>query len=163
LIRAHSHPYLHLDYNAVREAGLSSSEVERFIAAEVIKLPGIAHAISRSDLVEGNYVDSPPQRQIRRSFHFERSVSVHLVPDQYWFVHSTGEAATLVLSGLAAIHRSPWPYDTHVPIFFVGHNVKAQKIERRVAPTDIAPTISNYLGIKYPSGNIGNPVSEVTQ
>ncbi len=35
-------------------------------------------------------------------------------------------------------------------------------IERRVSPTDIAPTISNYLGIKHPSGAIGNPLKEVT-
>ena len=163
LIRAHSHPYLHLDYNVIREAGLNPSEVERFVAAEVVKLPGIAYAMSRSELVDGQYVDAPLQRQIRRSFHFDRSGSVHLVPDQYWFMHSTDEAANMGLSGLTAIHGSPWPYDTYVPIFFAGHKVKAQRVERRVAPTDIAPTISNYLGIKYPSGNIGNPLEEVFQ
>ena len=163
LIRAHSHPYLHLDYKAIREAGLSPSEVERFVAAEVVKLPGIAYAMSRSELLDGQYVDTPIQRQIRRSFHLERSGSVHLVPKQYWFMHSTGEAAKMGLPGLAAIHGSPWSYDTYVPIFFAGHNVKAQTVDRRVAPTDIAPTISNYLGIKYPSGNIGNPLIEVTK
>lgn len=163
LIRAHSHPYLHLDYSVIREAGLNPSEVERFVAAEAVKLPGISYAISRSELVDGQYVDAPIQRQIRRSFHFDRSGSVHLVPDQYWFMHSTAEAANMGLPGLAAIHGSPWPYDTYVPIFFAGHKVNAQKIDRRVAPTDIAPTISNYLGIKYPSGNIGNPLIEVTQ
>ena len=52
-------------------------------------------------------------------------------------------------------------YDTYVPIFFAGHTVPAQKIERRVSPTDIAPTLSSYLGIKYPSGNIGDPLNEV--
>ena len=66
------------------------------------------------------------------------------------------------LSGLAAIHGSPWTYDTYVPIFFAGHLVPAQKIERRVSPTDIAPTLSNYLGIKYPSGSIGDPLREIT-
>jgi len=66
------------------------------------------------------------------------------------------------LAGLAAIHGSPWAYDTYVPIFFAGHNVRAQKVDRRVSPTDIAPTLSNYLGIKYPSGNIGDPLNEVT-
>jgi predicted AlkP superfamily pyrophosphatase or phosphodiesterase len=118
--------------------------------------------MSRSELIDGQYVDAPMQRRIRRSFHLDRSGSVHLVPDQYWFLHSTDEAAKMGLAGLAAIHGSPWAYDTYVPIIFVGHNVKAQKIDRLVSPTDIAPTISNYLGIKYPSGNIGNPLGEVT-
>jgi len=60
-----------------------------------------------------------------------------------------------------AIHGSPWRYDTFVPIFFAGHRVSAQTVARRVAPTDIAPTIAAYLGIKYPSGSIGNPLVEV--
>jgi len=104
---------------------------------------------------------APIQRQIRRNFHFDRSGSVHLVQEQYWFLHSTDEAAKMGLAGLAAIHGSPWAYDTYVPIFFAGHTVPAQKIERRVSPTDIAPTLSSYLGIKYPSGNIGDPLIEV--
>ena len=161
LILAHSHPYLHLDYKVIREASLNPSEVERFVAAEAIKLPGIAYAMSRSELVDGQYADAPIQRQIRRNFHFDRSGSVHLVQEQYWFLHSTDEAAKMGLPGLAAIHGSPWAYDTYVPIFFAGHSVPAQKIERRVSPTDIAPTLSSYLGIKYPSGNIGNPLKEV--
>ena len=163
LILAHSHPYLHLNYIAIREAGLEPSVVERFVAAEAIKLPGIAYAMSRSELVDGQYADAPIQRQIRRNFHFDRSGSVHLVQEQYWFLHSTDEAAKMGLAGLAAIHGSPWVYDTYVPIFFAGHTVPAQKIDRRVSPTDIAPTISDYLGIKYPSGNSGNPLSEVTR
>jgi len=161
LILAHSHPYLHLNYKVIREAGLNPSEVERFVAAEAIKLPGIAYAMSRSELIDGQYADAPIQRQIRRNFHFDRSGSVHLVQDQYWFLHSTDEAAKMGLPGLAAIHGSPWAYDTYVPIFFAGHGVSAQKIERRVSPTDIAPTLSTYLGIKFPSASIGEPLSEV--
>ena len=161
LILAHSHPYLHLNYKVIREAGLNPSEVERFVAAQAIKLPGIAYAMSRSELIDGQYADAPIQRQIRRNFHFARSGSVHLVQDQYWFLHSTDEAAKMGLPGLAAIHGSPWAYDTYVPIFFAGHGVPAQKIERRVSPTDIAPTLSTYLGIKFPSASIGEPLSEV--
>ena len=65
------------------------------------------------------------------------------------------------LAGLAAIHGSPWAYDTYVPIFFAGNGIAAQTIHRRVSPTDIAPTIANYLGIKMPSGSIGQPLKEV--
>ncbi len=143
-ILSHSHPYLYLNYEAIKEAGLDPSVVERFIAAEAIKLPGIAYAMSRSELIDGRYADSPVQKQIRRNFHADRSGAIHLIPEQYWFLHSTDEAAKMGLSGLAAIHGSPWAYDTYVPIFFAGHGVEAQTIHRRVSPTDIAPTIANY-------------------
>jgi len=160
-ILGHNHPYLYLDDAAIAHAHADRGEVERFIAAEAMKIPGIAYAMTRSELVEGRYADAPLQRQIRRNFHPARSGAVHLVPEQYWFQHSTETAKKLGLPGLAAIHGSPWAYDTYVPIFFAGNGVRAQTIDRRVAPSDVAPTIAAYLEIKMPSGAIGNPLEEV--
>ena len=160
-ILSHSHPYLYLDYDAIRDAKQDPAQVERFVAAEATKIPGIRYAMSRSELIDGRYADAPIQRMIRRNFHPDRSGAVHLVQDQYWFLHSTDEAAKMGLSGLAAIHGSPWSYDTYVPIFFAGHTVPAQRITRRVETTDLAPTIAAYLEIKPPSGSIGDPLEEV--
>jgi len=67
------------------------------------------------------------------------------------------------LPALAAIHGSPWAYDTYVPIFFAGGKLEPQTISRRVSPVDIAPTIATYLGIKYPSGSVGTPLPEVLE
>ena len=65
------------------------------------------------------------------------------------------------LPAIAAIHGSPWAYDTYVPIFFAGTGLVPRIVSRRVSPTDIAPTIAAYLGIKYPSGSVGTPLAEV--
>jgi predicted AlkP superfamily pyrophosphatase or phosphodiesterase len=161
LIQIHSHPYLYLNLNAIAEAKLDIVEVENFIALEAMKIPGIIYAQTRNQLMSGNISNSPLQVQIRRNFHPVRSGNIHLVQDQYWFLHSTDEAQKMGLEGIAAIHGSPWTYDTYVPIFFAGNGIPAQIISRRVSPTDIAPTISNYLNIKFPSGSIGNPLQEV--
>ena len=65
------------------------------------------------------------------------------------------------IGSIAAIHGSPWVYDTYVPIFFAGNGVPAQKIARRVAPTDIAATLAAYIGFKAPSGSVGSVLTEV--
>ena len=65
------------------------------------------------------------------------------------------------LEGIAAIHGSPWAYDTFVPIFFAGHRVPRGKVHRSVGPHDIAATIAAYLDIKPPSGSVGTPLVEV--
>lgn len=161
LIATHSHPYLYLNRAAIAEAGLDIDEVERFIADEVMKIPGIAYAQTRSDLLAGRISNAPLQVQIRRNFHPVRSGNIHMIQEQYWFLHSTDEAQKMGLDGIAAIHGSPWVYDTYVPIFFAGNGIPAQTITRRVSPTDIAPTIAKYLNIKFPSGSIGNPLEEV--
>lgn len=161
LIATHSHPYLYLNKEAIEEAKLNIEDVENFIASEVIKIPGIAYAQTRGDLLAGKTSNSPLQIQIRRNFHPTRSGNIHLIQEQYWFLHSTEEAQKMGLDGIAAIHGSPWAYDTYVPIFFAGNGIPNQTINRRVSPVDIAPTIANYLNIKFPSGSIGNPLKEV--
>ncbi len=161
LIATHSHPYLYLDLEVIRAAGLEVEEVERFLAAELIKIPGIAYALTRSDLLEGRIADAPIQNQIRRNFHPGRSGNIHLVPEQYWFLHSTEEAEQMGLEGIAAIHGSPWVYDTYVPIFFAGKGIPRSTVHRRVGPQDIAATIAATLGIKPPSGSVGTPLLEV--
>jgi predicted AlkP superfamily pyrophosphatase or phosphodiesterase len=161
LISGHSHPYLYLNLDAITSAGLDVADVERFVADELMKIPGIAYAQTRGDLLAGRITESPVQNQIRRSFHPTRSGNIHMVPEQYWFLHSTEEAEKMGIGSIAAIHGSPWAYDTFVPIFFAGNGVQAQVISRRVAPTDIAATLAAYLGIKPPSGSVGSVLTEV--
>lgn len=161
LISGHSHPYLYLNLEAISSAGLDPGDVERFVAEKLIEIPGIAYAMTRGDLLAGRITESPVQNQIRRSFHPTRSGNIHMVPEQYWFLHSTEEAEKMGIGSIAAIHGSPWAYDTYVPIFFAGSGVPAQIIGRRVAPTDIAATLAAYLGIKPPSGSVGTVLTEV--
>jgi predicted AlkP superfamily pyrophosphatase or phosphodiesterase len=161
LIADHSHPYLYLDEAAIREAGLDPAEVERFIAHEATRLPGILYALSRSEMAEGRISNDPLQQKILRNFSPGRSGHVHLVQNHFWFLHSTDEAQKMGIPALAAIHGSPWAYDTYVPILFAGHGLTPLTVSRPVSTTDIAPTLAAYLGIKYPSGTVGVPLSEV--
>jgi hypothetical protein len=72
-----------------------------------------------------------------------------------------GEDEKMGIEKIAAIHGSPWKYDTYVPVFFAGNRVQAQTISRPVGPHDIAATIAVYLEIKPPSGSVGVPLVEV--
>ena len=161
LIAVHSRPYIYLNLNAIHEVALEVEKVERFVAAELMKLPGISYALTRSDLLEGRVAGAPFQHMIRRSFHPTRSGNIHVVQDQYWFFHSTEEAEKMGIGAMAAIHGSPWTYDTFVPIMFAGPGIKKQAVYHLVGPHDIAPTLASYLGIKPPSGSIGMPLTEV--
>jgi len=163
LIAAHHHPYLYLNLKTIAEAALDVEEVESFIAAEVMKIPGIAYAQTRSNLLRGQMSNSPLQAQIQRNFHPVRSGNIHMIQEPYWFLHSTDEAQKMGLEGIAAIHGSPWAYDTHVPVFFVGTDIPARTVTRRISPNDIAPTISTLLKVKFPSGSVGNPLPEVAE
>ncbi len=161
LVSVHSHPYLYLNLDAIQQTKLDVAEVERFVASEMMKVEGIIYAMTRSDLLAGRITESPIQNQIRRSFHPVRSGNIHMVAEHYWFLHSTEEAEKMGIDNIAAIHGSPWKYDTYVPIFFAGNGVPAKTINRLVNPCDIVATIAAYLEIKPPSGSVGTPLVEV--
>ena len=58
-------------------------------------------------------------------------------------------------------HGSPWTYDTHVPILFYGSGVRQGTSVRYHPITDVAPTVSILLNIKFPSGSTGQPIEEM--
>jgi len=154
LILNFSNPYLYLDTAEIAARGLDRGQVERAVAEELERLPGIAHAIASSDLRAGAVPRGKIQDAVLANFHPDRSGDVYIVFEPHWFIAD--------FDGLhvASAHGSPWTYDTHVPIIFAGPGIAPGRIARRVETVDVAPTIAAYLGTKPPSGALGRPLVE---
>ena len=58
-------------------------------------------------------------------------------------------------------HGSMYPYDSHIPLLWMGWGVKQGFLNREVYMTDIAATLAAMLKIQMPSGNVGKVISEV--
>ncbi|MFQ5619394.1 MAG: alkaline phosphatase family protein [Rhodospirillales bacterium] len=147
-------PSLYLELATIAKLNLDLAEVEGALREEILKVPGIALAVTRTDLLSGSVPDNPIMDKVQQAFHPTRSGNVLIVQKPGWYLYPK---VTL----FAAMHGSPYSYDTYVPIMFAGPGIKAQVVNRLVAPTDIAPTIANYLGIKPPSGSVGLVLPEV--
>ena len=87
--------------------------------------------------------------------HPQRSGDIYIAQAPYWFMFEKG--------AVAAMHGSPWAYDTHVPIIFMVPGVAGQRVDRRVHPVDVAPTLSALLGLSAPASSEGRVLLEVTQ
>lgn len=59
-------------------------------------------------------------------------------------------------------HGSWNPYDTHIPLLFMGWKIPHGETNQTVHMTDIAPTLAALLHIQMPSGCIGNPITPLT-
>ncbi|HEY5822978.1 MAG TPA: alkaline phosphatase family protein, partial [Cyclobacteriaceae bacterium] len=60
-------------------------------------------------------------------------------------------------------HGSPYSYDTNVPILFYGWGIKKGSSVEYHPITDIAPTLSVLLRIKFTSGCTGQPIKEILE
>jgi bisphosphoglycerate-independent phosphoglycerate mutase (AlkP superfamily) len=58
-------------------------------------------------------------------------------------------------------HGSPYSYDTNVPVIFYGSGIKKGSSVKYHPITDIAPTVSILLNIKFPNGCTGQPIEEL--
>ncbi|MFC2164691.1 alkaline phosphatase family protein [Acidobacteriota bacterium] len=159
VIKFYEHPYVYLNEEEIKKTEFSVAEIEHAVAEEILKIPGIIGAVTRTDLLNGTMAPTHLNRMIQNNFHPKRSGNIHVIADQFWFFAYIMDDVIEI----AAIHASPWSYDTYVPLFFAGHGVPAQRIWRRVTPYDIAATIAAYLEIKPPSGSVGKPLEEVLQ
>ena len=154
IVVAFWNPSLYLNLETVRSLGLNVSKVEEALAEEILKVPGFALAVTRTNLLTGKVTGTQILDRVQRAFHPTRSGNVLVVQEQGWYLYPKVDL-------FAAMHGSPYSYDTFVPIMFAGPGVKSSIVNRLVGPEDIAATVTNYLGIKPPSGSIGNVLPEV--
>lgn len=155
LIASFSNPYVYIDRELLAATQLDPVRVSRRVAEELQKLPGIEVAISSEDLRLGAVADTPLMRAVLANFHPDRSGDIYIVFKPHWFI---GDLDGLHVAGA---HGSPWTYDTHVPVIFMGKDIAATRIYRRIETVDVAPTIAAILAIKPPSGARGLILPEV--
>jgi predicted AlkP superfamily pyrophosphatase or phosphodiesterase len=125
------------------------------VAREAILAKPELHAVrvyDREQLSNGIAGDS-----IARSFVYgffpRESPDLSIVFEPYALIDSTN----------GTTHFSPYGYDRHVPVIFMGPGVKTGRYNGEIQPNDIAPTLATMLDIETPSGSSGRVLTEMMQ
>ncbi len=140
---------VYLNLQTIETKKVSYTRVEDVAADALREQPGIYTVFTRSQLLDGRMLDNDIARRVARSFHPKVSGDVIVVPDPYWVPgRITGTT-----------HGSPYAYDTSVPVLLAGAGIKPGRYTQRVSTLDIAPTLSDLLGILQPSGCEGHVLS----
>lgn len=151
IARTFFRPSLYLDHDFIDDAGLDVDRVARELAEAMGAADSIGAAAATGELLSRQH--SGVARQMQLNSHPQRSGEIYLVQAPYWFMFAKG--------AVAAMHGSPWNYDTYVPVIFAGAGIKADRIFRPVHPVDIAPTLSAALAIPAPAAAQGQVLEEV--
>ena len=147
---------LFLDHALVRAKGLQLANVQHMAAEVMREQPGMLDAITARDLERGNYLDGP-RTLLARGHHPERGADVYLLTRPSYLPAYSSE----VQRGVD--HGSAWTYDTHVPLLFFGKGVLPGQVNRRVAATDIVPTLCLITGVALPDASSGVAIPEVVR
>lgn len=132
---------LKLDMNKIKAATLSY----------LGHLDGIQYVVDQDRIAEAS-VPYPLKEMIINGYNRLRSGSILLVPMPGWLPDESLKGTT----------HGVWnPYDTHIPLIFMGWKIPHGATHREVYITDIAPTLAALLHIQMPNGCIGKPIEEV--
>jgi predicted AlkP superfamily pyrophosphatase or phosphodiesterase len=134
-----------------RSAGVDMLIVTELIAKYFMATEGVADVFSEHLIRQTPYNTTGVRGMVARGFHPKRSGDLAVVLEPGWFESSRIQGST---------HGSPYTYDTHVPILFFGKGVKKGQTANYHTITDIAPTLSIILKIRFPNGTTGQPVTE---
>lgn len=135
-----------------RNSGIDLIIATELISRYLMTVEGVANVYTESVLRNARYDEAGIKGMVVRGHHPTRSGSLVYVLEQGWVSSGSKQGTT---------HGSPYTYDTHVPILFYGAGIKAGSSVRYHPITDIAPTISMLLRIKFPSGCTGQPIAEL--
>ncbi len=116
------------------------------------KLPHLARVYTAHDFDTPPSYDDEIASAMRASYFAGRSPDLMILADPY-FTFSAAEAS----------HGTPYDYDNHVPVIFFGSGIRAARYDRKVAPNDIAPTLSDIIGVPAPPQSAGHALREILQ
>jgi arylsulfatase A-like enzyme len=144
-------PHLYLNLKVAAEKMLAVAEVEKVAVAAADAVKGVYCAFSRSQILSGALPAWEWTQLVSHGFHPKLSGDVVLILDPNWLLGDTP---------LGTSHGTPWPYDTHTPLLLSGPGIEPGAFSRRVSTMDLAPTLCCLLGVEFPSGCLGTPLSE---
>ncbi|WP_162179852.1 alkaline phosphatase family protein [Bryobacter aggregatus] len=141
-------PYF--NWKLVDEKKIDRAEFQRFAASIVERAPHVSRVFTRDQLLKGEVSFDKFSERVVRSFNQRRSGDLELLLDPYWIHSKSGTT-----------HGTPYGYDTHIPLIFMGPGIKPGRYVRPAALNDLAPSLATILDVEIPSGSVGRPLWEM--
>jgi hypothetical protein len=141
---------LYLNEDLIAKKNLDPVEVRRMAAAAAMHVAHIFRVYTRDQLEAGAVVGDQISRRMMNGFNARRSPDVQFIPEPYWTV-----------TNAVSTHGTPFGYDSHVPIVFMGVGIRPGHYDAAAAVNDIAPTWATILEVEIPSGSVGRVLSEM--
>jgi hypothetical protein len=137
----------------IRDKKLDLNAIKKVAVEWLRQQPGITYAIDLEKVGELP-VAEPVRSMVTNGYYAKRSGAIQLILNAGWF-ETHGKTGTS--------HGTWNPYDTHIPLIFMGWGIRPGHTHELVHLTDIAPTVAALLRIQMPNGCVGKPIAQVLE
>ena len=147
---AGSSPYL--NHQLIAEKKLDAAEVRRVAAQAISASPHVTRVFTRDQLLNSRASVDKFEIRVLRGYNASRSGDLEILLEPYWIRGTT-----------KATHGTPYNYDNHIPLVFMGAGIRPGRYYQAVALNDAAPTLAAMLDVEIPSGSVGRVLYEMFQ
>lgn len=145
---------VHLNYAEIETSKLDEEKIKKSIIKMLRHEDGVAYVVDMEG-GENMMVPTEIREKIINGYNRKRSGAIQIITEPQWYDGTPRSTGTT--------HGTWTPYDSHIPLVFMGWGIQPGKTNKVVHITDIAPTISSLLHVMEPNGSIGQPIVDVLQ
>ncbi len=142
---------IYLNREKIEEKKLKLNEIQELVAGFMLDFEGVQSASPAQKVLNSNISGNSETSRLRNSIHKSSvgDVVFNLMPG--WLelddkMNPVGESNSII---------------NYSPVCFLGWKLKPQIIKTPYSMTDIAPTLSEILGLQFPNACLGKPIIEV--
>jgi predicted AlkP superfamily pyrophosphatase or phosphodiesterase len=115
------------------------------------KLDGLSNAVDIAKISQSTLPEIQ-KKMITNGYNARRSGDIYYILNPNWFNGSS----------TGTTHGNWNPYDSHIPLVFMGWGIKPGATNKTHYMTDISATLAALLHIQMPNGCVGEPITEIT-
>ena len=151
LVEASANYQLYLNRKAIDSAGLDFGVVKSYFITELNREEDVLLAFDNESISSAN-LPAEFKEMFVKGFNYKLAGDIQVVYKPGYFFSNSNTGTT---------HGSMYPYDSHIPLLWMGWGVKQGLTHRKVYMSDIAATLGAILKIQMPSGNVGSAIQEL--
>ena len=143
-------PYLNRELIAKYKT--TEAQAENVAAAAVRALPHVYRVYTATQLASGQISPDSISTAVNNGYYRARAGNLVILFEPGYLTGNNGTT-----------HGTPFGYDTHVPVLFLGSGIKPGHYYQKIAVNDIAPTLAAIVGVAQPTGSVGRVLQEMWQ
>jgi len=132
---------VYLNHRLIREKNIELREAEEVAAAALRGVAHISRVYTASQIRAGQMQRDPVSQAISYGYYDGRSGDLLIVPENYWMLAEDDPI-------YVTTHGTPFEYDNHVPLIFLGPGIAPGKYHRQVKINDVQ---TDPFGLEAPT------------
>lgn len=152
LVYAMTNNQVFLDYKKIDSLQLDDQKIKSVIIRFLKKQEGFSFVADMEELSQSS-IPEPIKTMAINGYNYKRSGDIQVILEPQWYGAYKDNTGTT--------HGAWNPYDSHIPLVFMGWGIKKGNTHAPASMTDIAPTLAALLHIQMPNGCIGTPITDL--